>query len=138
MEENYTPNLENIKIIKMLYKTKLSKVWIVQNQEDKEIYILKGRQFNKMSQYDINCIKRERNFLEKNNSNNFPKFKKALKDQGYIYLLITFFEGLPISSILNSKEILFDKFSSEKDFQEKNKTQDTHFTLLNMFLKSLN
>jgi len=114
MDNEYTPNLENLRIIKLLYKTKLSKIWLVQFEEgNAEFYILKGKHLKSLNQFDIDSFKRERKFLETNNSDFFPKFIKAYKDNEYVYLLISFFEGIPLSDIIRENIVILNEFSLE-------------------------
>lgn len=122
MDNEYTPHLENVKIIKLLYKTKLSKIWLVRfENENSDFYILKGKHIKSLSQYDIDSFKRERKFVESNKCEFFPKFIKAFKDNEYVYLLLNFFEGLPLSDVIRENIILLNEYdiTNQQDFMEK-------------------
>ena len=121
MDKDYTPELKDIKIIKLLFKTKLSKIWLVKSEENSEICILKGKHIKSLSQYDIDCFKRERKFLELNKSDFFPKFLKPYKDNEYVYMLLNFFEGIPLSEIIRENNIKLNEFDlfDKNDYLEK-------------------
>lgn len=122
MDENYTPNLDGLRIIKLLYKTKLSKIWLAQlEQENSDFFILKGKHIKSLGQYDIESFKRERKFLETNKSDLCPKFIKAYKDSEYVYMLLNFFEGIPLSEIIRENIITLNEYNLNNypDFAEK-------------------
>ncbi len=124
MDNDYTPQLESLRIIKLLYKTKLSKIWLVQSENEElnsQFFILKGKHMKSLNQYDIDSFKRERKFLELNKTDFFPKFIKAYKDSEYVYILLNFFEGIPLSAIISEDIILLNEFNLKEfsDFYEK-------------------
>jgi protein kinase A len=118
----YLPLMENIKlqdlnIIKKLYQTKLSEVWLI--EYNNQNYILKGKKIEEISTDDYRMLKNERKFYEENDEPNFPKFKKAFKDDKYLYLLLTFIEGIPLSSLILDKVLKFNEHSSKDEFKVK-------------------
>jgi serine/threonine protein kinase len=110
----YTPQLENIKIVKHLYSTKLSKVWLVEHSD--ELCILKGKEIKNIVESDYVQLKRERQFLDSNNNTKFPKFKKAFKDENYLYMLLNFKEGIPLSSLILNNVFKFTIFNNFEEF----------------------
>jgi serine/threonine protein kinase len=115
--DEYKPTFDNVKVIKHLYSTKLSKVWLVNYQN--EFCILKGKEIKSIGDSDYTQLKRERVFLETNKHTEFPHFKKALKDDSYLYLLLSFFEGCTMSSLLLDKVFAFNKYKDNTDFVDK-------------------
>jgi serine/threonine protein kinase len=120
--EDYTPSIEGVTILKMLYKTKQSYLWLCKLEDDTSIYILKGKKRSNLSLDEIEFLKRERQFLEGNKDKrfkNFPFFIKAAKDDYFVYMILNFFEGCTLSSLLQDNVFKFNSLSSEKDFYEK-------------------
>jgi protein kinase A len=117
MENTHEPQLENVKVIKHLYSTKLSKVWLI--SYNNEHCILKGKATNTISDSDYSQLKQERAFLDTNKNTKFPVFKKAFRDSNYLYMLISFFEGVTLSTPLLDKELKFNTYSSFEEFEAK-------------------
>jgi serine/threonine protein kinase len=119
MENEYQPKFDNIEVIKHLYSTKLSKVWLVKHLND--YCILKGKDIKTIANGEYTQLKRERAFLETTKHRQFPHFIKALKDDNYLYLLLTFFEGCALSSLLLDKLFCFNTFKHFDEFMIKKK-----------------
>jgi serine/threonine protein kinase len=118
--EDYIPIIEGVKVLKMLYKTKQSYIWLCKIEEN--IYILKGKKRLNLSVDEIEFLKRERNFLELNRDKrfkNFPYFVKSAKDDSFVYMIINFFEGCTLSSLLKDNVFKFNSFFSEDEFEDK-------------------
>ena len=77
MEEN-KPSLDGVDIIKPLYKTKNSIIYLIRNKSTKDnISVLKGINKTNVTTKEVEMIKRERAFYEYNSKKNnilFPKF----------------------------------------------------------------
>jgi serine/threonine protein kinase len=139
---DYTPVLEDIEIIKYLYTTKQSKIWLVKYKDD-NFYILKGYERSKIS--NPNFIFNERKILEDNNNNNsnngestFSKFIKAIKDDNYIYLLISFIEGITLSELAFKEKIFnFHTIATTKETTTNNNQKTNLYISLSYQLAQL-
>ena len=134
MEDEF-PTIPDIKILKKLKQTKSSILWLGKetNQENftstqSQYLIIKGISKSSLigNSTDFEMLKRERNFLEENSKIlsqdcPFPKFIRAYKDDNYLYMIITFIEGLDFSTLILDKIFRFNKFESEEDFKIKKK-----------------
>jgi serine/threonine protein kinase len=129
------PTIPDIKILKKLKQTKSSIVWLGKetNHENfsntqSQYLIIKGISKSSLigNSTDFEMLKRERNFLEENSKIlsqdcPFPKFIRSYKDDNYLYMIITFIEGLDFSTLILDKIFCFNKFESEEDFKIKKK-----------------
>jgi len=134
MEEEY-PTIPDLKILKKLKQTKSSVVWLgketsqeIFNNTQSQYLIIKGISKSSLlgNSTDFEMLKRERNFLEENSKilskdSSFPKFFRAYKDDNYLYMIITFIEGLDLSTLILDKIFRFNKFESVEDFKIKKK-----------------
>ena len=134
MEEEY-PTIPDLKILKKLKQTKSSVVWLgketsqeIFNNTQSQYLIIKGISKSSLlgNSTDFEMLKRERNFLEENSKilskdSPFPKFFRAYKDDNYLYMIITFIEGLDLSTLILDKIFRFNKFESVEDFKIKKK-----------------
>jgi len=77
-EDDFEPNFHDLEVVKLLYKTKLSTIWIVKLKENNQFHILKGRKKSEIGYKDFEQLKIERALLEENKNDNFP----------YIYILL--------------------------------------------------
>lgn len=104
-DEEKNLDIPNLIILKRLYKSKFSIVWLVRNKMTKNISILKGYNIVKNSdEKSVSHIKSEREFLTLNNcdeNNNImcSKWISPYKDSNNIYLNYTLVEGLEMSKI---------------------------------------
>ena len=131
------PIIEGVNVIKVLYKTKLSTIWLGKSLTSSEYVIVKGKLRSEISNGDFEFLKRERAFLESNKIineeeqtyPNFPRFIKAWKDDQSLYLILNFIEGAPISSLNSGINCVFNfnNFENFSDFKIKK----------NVFLKIL-
>jgi cGMP-dependent protein kinase len=117
MDDNdYVPHFEEIKIVKKLYTTQLSTIWLVKDLKN-EFFILKGKKWQGISDHDFNQLKRERAFLEGNKNLSLSRFIKSYKDQQYLYMLLTFFEGVELSELIRDNILQFNKY--DESFETK-------------------
>ena len=104
-------NLNGVDIIKHIARTKYSNVYIVKshNNSNNNINILK--QVNKDliikgGNIKVEMLKRERSFYETNSNPLYPSFIRSHKDDEYIYMEITFMEGINMSKLLLNEKLL--------------------------------
>ena len=104
-------NLNGVSVIKHIASTKYSNVYIVKSHSNC-INVLK--QVNKQliingGNIKVEMLKRERSFYEANTNGLYPSFIESYKDDDYIYMEITFIEGIDMSKlILNDKLLVFN------------------------------
>lgn len=101
-------NLNGVDIIKHIARTKYSNVYIVKSHNN-SINILK--QVNKEliikgGNIKVEMLKRERSFYETNTNPLYPSFIQSYKDNEYIYMEITFIEGINMSKLLFNETLL--------------------------------
>lgn len=106
-DEDENLDIPNLTILKRLYKSKFSIVWLVRNKITKNISILKGYDIVKNSdEKSVSHIKSEREFLTLNNSYEInmkcSKWISPYKDKNNIYLNYTLVEGLEMSKIFQN------------------------------------
>ena len=101
-EFNFLPKFPDLDVIKLLYTTKLSKIWIVKH--DNVYKILKGRKKSEITSQDFEQLKTERALLEENKHEVFPKMIKSYKDDIYLYMLLDLKEGLELSNLLREEK----------------------------------
>ena len=109
MEEN-KPSLDGVDIIKPLYKTKNSIIYLIRNKSTKDnVSVLKGINKTNVTTKEVEMIKRERAFYEYNSKKNnilFPKFYHPFKDNVNIYMEISFIQGLNLSHLIMNDHLL--------------------------------
>jgi serine/threonine protein kinase len=103
-EDDFEPNFSDFEVVKLLYKTKLSTIWIVKFKENNQFHILKGRKKSEIGYKDFEQLKSERALLEENKDDNFPKMIKSYKDDMNLYMLLDFKEGLELNIFLKEQQ----------------------------------
>ena len=112
------PSFPGISIIKQLYKTKNSLIYLINDsnlyitEQENKINILKSILKTSISGKDYEMLKRERDFYDKNKNKKFPKFIHSYQDSLNLYMEISFIEGLNLSQLLLNDNLL--KFNYPK------------------------
>ena len=112
------PSFPGISIIKQLYKTKNSLIYLINDsnsyitEQENKINILKSILKTSISGKDYEMLKRERDFYDKNKNKKFPKFIHSYQDSLNLYMEISFIEGLNLSQLLLNDHLL--KFNFPK------------------------
>ncbi len=112
------PSFPGISIIKQLYKTKNSLIYLINDsnsyitEPENKINILKSILKKSISGKDYEMLKRERDFYDKNKNKKFPKFIHSYQDSLNLYMEISFIEGLNLSQLLLNDNLL--KFNFPK------------------------
>ena len=112
------PSFPGINIIKQLYKTKNSLIYLINDsnsyitEPENKINVLKSILKTSISGKDYEMLKRERDFYDKNKNKKFPKFIHSYQDSLNLYMEITFIEGLNLSQLLLNDHLL--KFNFPK------------------------
>lgn len=113
--EEFVPNFENVEIIKKLYTTKNSSVYLIRNKSNNgSLSILKGIKKGNVTTKEVEMIKRERGFYEDNKSKKnpfFPYFLNPFKDQENVYMEISFIQGLNLSQLILNDHLLKFNYS---------------------------
>ena len=105
--------LSNISIIKKLYTSKLSTIWLVKNTDTHKLSILKGYDLkSNCDDVSVRHIKSERDLLT-----DLHMWIKPMKDSNNIYLNYTLIEGLDLSKVFASLNL--SNWSDERDFEVK-------------------
>lgn len=108
--EEYKPSFEGVEIIKSLYKTKNSIIYLIRNKNTKDnLSVLKGINKTNVTTKEAEMIKRERAFYEYNSKKDnilFPKFYHPFKDNVNIYMEISFIQGLNLSHLILNDHLL--------------------------------
>ena len=112
------PSFPGISIIKQLYKTKNSLIYLINDsnsyitEPENKINVLKSILKTSISGKDYEMLKRERDFYDKNKNKKFPKFIHSYQDSLNLYMEISFIEGLNLSQLLLNDHLL--KFNFPK------------------------
>ena len=112
------PSFPGINIIKQLYKTKNSLIYLINDsnsyitEPENKINVLKSILKTSISGKDYEMLKRERDFYDKNKNKKFPKFIHSYQDSLNLYMEISFIEGLNLSQLLLNDHLL--KFNFPK------------------------
>lgn len=110
MESANSPHLEGLDVIKQLYKTKNSTIYLVKDKATQNICVLKGINRFSLSAKAVEMVKRERSFYEENanvlKNNKFPVFLNPFKDDNNVYMEISFIPGLNLSELLLNDNLL--------------------------------
>ena len=112
------PAFPGINIIKQLYKTKNSLIYLINDsnsyitEPENKINVLKSILKTSISGKDYEMLKRERDFYDKNKNKKFPKFIHSYQDSLNLYMEISFIEGLNLSQLLLNDHLL--KFNFPK------------------------
>ena len=105
-------SFEGISIIKQLYKTKNSLIYLVNDlnsyitEQENKINVFKSILKSSISTKDYEMLKRERTFYDSNKDKRFPKFIHACQDSLHLYMEISFVEGLNLSQLLLNDNLL--------------------------------
>ena len=97
-EIDFQPQIPDYDVVKVLYTSKLSKIWLI--KKNNQYNILKGRKRSEISSNDFEQLKSERALLEENTYDMFPKMIKSYKDEMYLYMILDFKEGLELNNFL--------------------------------------
>lgn len=112
------PSFPGINIIKQLYKTKNSLIYLINDsnsyitEPENKINVIKSILKTSISGKDYEMLKRERDFYDKNKNKKFPKFIHSYQDSLNLYMEISFIEGLNLSQLLLNDHLL--KFNFPK------------------------
>lgn len=113
--DDFVPKFENIEIIKKLYTTKNSSIFLIRNKSNNNtLSILKGIKKGNVTTKEVEMIKRERGFYEYNKSKKnslFPYFLNPFKDQENVYMEISFIQGLNLSQLILNDHLLKFNYS---------------------------
>lgn len=131
MESESLPNFPGMSIIKTLHSSKISKVWLV--KEDEIYSILKGINISRNSDFkSVEHIKSERSLLTEFQKGGMqPQWIKPLRDSENIYLNYSLVEGTDLSKIFKT----FD-FSSTQFFNSQHKLASPT-DLANLMIKKI-